>query len=804
MTAPTLVDIRATTASATASLTPATTVAEGDLVIFAAMGNTTSITSTALLRGGSADSSWVYIGGQDGSGTARTRLWGKVLTSADFYLFGGVTLPYSFGPSGFVSSGTTRLAIAAFRAPTGYAWSSTVKSSVGHAANVTNGSSVAALTDSPRPQVAVSAVTFASAQNALTLTWDGGTAKDPWVDESASTTTTGTNDGTRHYGTGTGSCQLDFALYDSSGTTTSIAYSAGIANTTHAIMSANWDIAPVSLNASGRADTVASPKAAAKLTARTQGRADTTNDGRSSGPIAWKGSGRADSVASPLGRGAGAYARSGRADSVAATYLPGYRTLAAPVLVATAATQTASAISVTTSGAAGFTPAVGDLAIFAATTNATQLPTVAGVNYADTGTNAGWTLDLTADGATAGNMRLAVWSKIITADDLTGTTLKSVTPAGLGSATSPPQRLELVVLRAAHGWDAARLVTTGAHTTNSGQPNGTFVQIGGSLAASRPHAALAFAALSGTVGGTVFSWDGSTATTPWFDNSTSTTVNGTNDGTRHYGTGSAQFWADFRLYDGSTPGTSVAINNGTANSLHAIGVVVYQQAPWPGYTASGRADTVAAPTARSVTAAKGNARGDAVSSASVRVPSTTKASGRADTVAASTASNVAGRRLTGRGDNVTNATGRPYVRIGQGDSIAWSYAFPIVTRRAGGRADTVTGTIANASGNTTSHASGSRVGNVTDSPAHATVAARAISLTDTTADAYGAGYRTAGRPRLNITITTAPATTRYWPLAPDALWVPARPERLYAATQPAARWLEEAPTVRWASRPPVT
>jgi hypothetical protein len=251
MTAPTVARIEATQASATATVgaNVSSTAAVGDLAILVAHGNATSIPNSQIDYSGGGDAGYTQITTVDGSGGARCRIWRKTLVSGDFSGSNFVAV----GPNGWTTSGTSRLSLYIFRHANG--WSSATLVSATHNSNVANGSTIATLTDSSRPAIAVTAVTYGSAQTGLQITWDGGSAQDPYVDESTSQIGSGVPG--NHYGTGTGVCQGDFKLYDSADTPATIAYSAGLANTTHAIVAVEIETAapPVTVGTATETDT---------------------------------------------------------------------------------------------------------------------------------------------------------------------------------------------------------------------------------------------------------------------------------------------------------------------------------------------------------------------------------------------------------------------------------------------------------------------------------------------------------------------------------------------------------------------
>ena len=311
MAAPTLVRGWATQASATAVLPPTATNTNpqvGDLCVIMALGTQTAVPNTTISYSGAGDAGYDLHGTVDGTGTARARLWSKVLAAADF----SSGQMKQVGPTGWVNNGTSRIVMFVFRHADG--WGSAADRLLtygGHNSNVANGSNVATTSDSTRAVVGVTGVSFAAAQNALVIDWDDGTAAAPFVDES-----TTTNDTTGPYGTGTGAIQADEKLYDTTATAASVGYSAGLANTTHAIVTAWFRVALPVITAQGRGDTVTDARGTGARTRTSSGRGDTVSDaaGQTRAPLTARG--RGDTVTDGRGTGARTRTAHGRGDTV--------------------------------------------------------------------------------------------------------------------------------------------------------------------------------------------------------------------------------------------------------------------------------------------------------------------------------------------------------------------------------------------------------------------------------------------------------------------------------------------------------
>lgn len=84
-----------------------------------------------------------------------------------------------------------------------------------------------------------------TAQSTLTIKWDGGTARAPYIDESSSTTTTGGH--SSHYGSGNGQLQADYNEYDTGSGATAFQINAG-ASSSHAVLVYTFQTATNTVN----------------------------------------------------------------------------------------------------------------------------------------------------------------------------------------------------------------------------------------------------------------------------------------------------------------------------------------------------------------------------------------------------------------------------------------------------------------------------------------------------------------------------------------------------------------------------
>ena len=308
MAAPTLVRGYATQAAATAVLPPTATNTNpqvGDLCVFAAMGNATSIPNTTISYSGAGDAGYDYHGGVDGSGGFRCRLWSKVLTSDDF---SGASFK-QIGPTSWANSSTSRMSMFVFRHADGWGSSGDrLLTFATHNSNVSNGSNVATTSDTSRAAVGVIALRGSTGANVID--WEDGTGAAPFVDESTST-----NDTTGPYGSGQADCQTGFKLYDTSDTVGSVGCSGGINNTTHAITVAWFQVAIVATTAQGRGDTSADGRGQGVRIRTASGRGDSANDAKGQIVAPLRASGRGDIASNGVGQAVAIKTASGRGDT---------------------------------------------------------------------------------------------------------------------------------------------------------------------------------------------------------------------------------------------------------------------------------------------------------------------------------------------------------------------------------------------------------------------------------------------------------------------------------------------------------
>ena len=269
MSAPTIVYVISTTTSGGSAIPTTGAPQVGDLLVLVAEGTTTNLGATqgAVNDSGGSDAGFTKdFRGTSGNGTNVNDVWSKILTSGDFGGPSGQTT--SWKPANAINSGTVRWQVFVFRHANGWDTSRLLFSGQQNA-SVSNGTETQSLTDSSR---AVAAITLwgGSSQSTTQVSWDGGTARDPYVDESVSSTTTGASG--QHYGSQNALCQADFNLYDTTATPTSVAWSTGTANTSHIIVTVEYQTAPV---VASLTDTAGCTATLATTSARPRGFTDT-------------------------------------------------------------------------------------------------------------------------------------------------------------------------------------------------------------------------------------------------------------------------------------------------------------------------------------------------------------------------------------------------------------------------------------------------------------------------------------------------------------------------------------------------
>lgn len=253
MAYPTVVSAIATQSSATTTWppnTPTPSVSVGDLAVIGEVGNTTyqETAGPEYIAGG--DAGWTQAPNSPaatGSDTGRIRIWYKVLTSSDIDTGTIKQVSLSTG------SGSGKLIGAIFRHANLFDTADCLIEAIVQNANVSNGSTIATLTNVARAQVVLTFFWVTAGNNGVTYTWDGAGSGDklnhvPYFDESSATTTTGGGTwsgglpGTsgEHYGTATNQAQGDFWLYDTGDTPASINEAVALANTTHVAFTVNF------------------------------------------------------------------------------------------------------------------------------------------------------------------------------------------------------------------------------------------------------------------------------------------------------------------------------------------------------------------------------------------------------------------------------------------------------------------------------------------------------------------------------------------------------------------------------------
>jgi len=216
--------------------TVALTAAAGDLCILLVVGNAT-FQSPGTAPTGGAGSGWTQMGANPISSTStdRLRAWWKLLAAGDITSGQVAANTFTAGTNG----GTGRLLGGIFACANGFDAATCFVEALDSEANLSGGSTVFTPQNKARPQVIFALFeNLGTGQPALTLTWDGGSAQAPYIDESNNADTSGTAG--NHYGTSTSTIQADFKVYDTGDTPSAIAYSAGIANTTHICFAANF------------------------------------------------------------------------------------------------------------------------------------------------------------------------------------------------------------------------------------------------------------------------------------------------------------------------------------------------------------------------------------------------------------------------------------------------------------------------------------------------------------------------------------------------------------------------------------
>lgn len=243
--APTVVHIESTRASATAVLPSSTTLQTpqvGDLAVIVTIGAAGSAPNSTISYSGAGDAGWTqHVSTLSGDSSNRVRLFSKVLTADDFVTF-GITVMKQVGPTGWVSTGTSRFMLFVFRHTRGWDTDRYVDGDT-HVANEANGTLAVDLDGTTRAAVAVTSVTNSS--TAL-VRWDGDpTGTEPYCNESTSPSDTdGPLGGSTSYGSGNASCQADAKAYAAGAVTAgpTLTFTSGMNNSTHAVASALFQV----------------------------------------------------------------------------------------------------------------------------------------------------------------------------------------------------------------------------------------------------------------------------------------------------------------------------------------------------------------------------------------------------------------------------------------------------------------------------------------------------------------------------------------------------------------------------------
>ena len=169
-------------------------------------------------------------------------------------------------------------------------------------------------------------------------------------------------------------------------------------------------------------------------------------------------------------------------------------------------------------------------------------------------------------GATSGNGRLIIWSKILVSGDTTSNVQVSLTGFTV-------HRFQPYIIPATEGWDGSRVAQAIQSSTN-----GT-ASLSWTTNPARRCVAIAGGSFVSVSAGLQYTYDGGAARDPYCDESSSTTTDGAHG--HHYGTTNTNTSSDWNGYDIADTPASVAWSAGTGNSTHSIGAVLYQTAPPP-------------------------------------------------------------------------------------------------------------------------------------------------------------------------------------------------------------------------------